>query len=174
MQGLSDHIKIDFNLETRPQTVSPSAFDKVHYHFSNGDPIFINNINRKANEIGESHKLKDRPIIILHFNPNRDSIFVTDPEYSLQTIRVRRDENYYKLRTKNEKGVYLYVYIFDHNISHKNLTINVLGESKPTTDKTPKQPVCEKSLEDKKQIQKLLDEKDNEDLKIRTLKSEKA
>ena len=89
--------------------------DKIYYHFSNGEPIFINDINKKGNQLGEIKNLKDRPIIIFHYNPQKNSIFVTDSNYTISKIEVGDNEKFFKLTTKNQQGVALTVYIFDYN-----------------------------------------------------------
>ena len=89
--------------------------DKIYYHFSNGEPIFINDINKKGNQLGEIKNLKDRPIIIFHYNPQKNSIFVTDPNYTISKIKAGDNERFFKLTTKNQQGVALTAYIFDYN-----------------------------------------------------------
>ena len=113
---------------------SPSAYDKIYYHFSTGEPIFINDINKKGNQLGEIQDLKDRPIIIFHYNPHKNSIFVTDPNFTISQIKVGDNEKFFKLTTKNEQGVDLTAYIFDYNfqpyvqpaivVINRNYTIN--------------------------------------------------
>ena len=51
-------------------------FDKFYFYFSNGQQIFINDLNRRSNDISS---VKNRPIAVFHYDPNKSIFFLTNP-----------------------------------------------------------------------------------------------
>ena len=64
----------------------------------------------------------NRPILIFHYNPNKNTIFVTDPDYELSKFKLAANNEFFNLTAKNENGVLLTVYIFDHKYAPVHYT----------------------------------------------------
>ena len=55
-----------------------AGYEALYLYYSNGNPIFINEINKRSNELGQLYNKTNRDILILEYDPTRTTIFVTD------------------------------------------------------------------------------------------------
>ena len=95
------------------QDLYNSETDDIFYYFSNLKPIYIEEISKRSNFLGENNNKTDRPIFVFEFNPHRVPIYVNDPQYTVSQVTIAKKE-FYKLTLLNERQKTIDVYILNH------------------------------------------------------------
>ena len=77
LKNLAIHLEIDLFAGKHYEPES----ERIYFYFNNGENININEINKRSNEIGKINNMVNRPILVFHYNPQRNIIFVPDENY---------------------------------------------------------------------------------------------
>lgn len=91
----------------------------IYLYCVDKDPVFITELSKRANYLGAMFNNTDRPMFILHYNPNKSPLFIDDPNYSIAKADINGSK-YFNITLKNERQRTINVYVFDHQ--HSPLT----------------------------------------------------
>ena len=97
--SLFDFVGYKTNVEAEMYDDSTSP---IYLYCVDKDPVFITELSKRANYLGAMFNNTDRPMFILHYNPNKSPLFIDDPNYSIAKADINGSK-YFNITLKNER-----------------------------------------------------------------------